>query len=381
MAATTITRTEQVLAAARANRSAMTELEVERLLLALEWAELNPGDDVDETVPWAERELEIAGDGAPTVREFSIPEFALAVGLSTDQGIAYVGDAVELAHRLPRTWGRVLAGEVVAWKARKVAQQTRLLPMDGALFVDQALASVLQRCSFAQIERTVDAARDEFDPHAAEQRRRAEAEQRHFDVHLRQVSSTGLVDVTATMDFADAMSLEETLAAKAATLDATLPVDVRRSIAAGMLGSDGVQREVVIYSHAQADTEMVEIENTRTTVTPEQVKQWCQSAGTTVTVRPVLDLNENLTTGSYTPTDRQQEQLILLHPRCVSPGCCRPSRRADADHIVAYPLGRTESRNLAPLCRYHHRMKTFTAWTYHRTGLTTFEWTSPMGFV
>src|SRR5215218_8946694 len=249
MAATTTTRTEQVLAAARANRSAATDLEVERLLLAVEWAALNPGEPVDETVPWAERELEIAGEGAPTVAEFSIPEFALAVGLTTDQGVQYVGDAVELCHRLPRTWTRVLAGEVVAWRARKVAQQTRNLPMDGALFVDQALAPVLQRCSFAQIERTVEAARAEFDPYAAEQRRVAAAEDRHFDVHLCQVSSTGLVDVTATMDLADALALEESIAAKAATLDPALSLDVRRSVAAGMLGSDGDggQREVVIY--------------------------------------------------------------------------------------------------------------------------------------
>jgi hypothetical protein len=45
-----------------------------------------------------------------------------------------------------------------------------------------------------------------------------------------------------------------------------------------------------------------------------------------------------------------------------------------------WPLGPTESWNLAPLCRYHHRLKTFTAWTYYRTGPTTFEWTSPMGY-
>src|SRR4051812_38507121 len=219
MAATTTTRTEMVLAAARANRTATTELEVERLLLAVEWAELHPGDEVDESIPWAERELEVAGEGAPTVREFSIAEFALAVGLSTDQGVQYVGDAVELCHRLPRTWGRVLAGEVVAWKARKVAQQTRNLPMEAALFVDRALASVLHRCSFAQIERTVEAARAEFDPAAAEQRRRAAAEERHFDVHVRQVSSTGLVAVEGMLDLADALTLQETITAKAATLD------------------------------------------------------------------------------------------------------------------------------------------------------------------
>ena len=63
------------------------------------------------------------------------------------------------------------------------------------------------------------------------------------------------------------------------------------------------------------------------------------------------------------------------------PGCCRPRRRSDTDHIVEWPLGRTESRNLAPLCRYHHRLKTFTGWSYHRIGPTTFVWTSPHGHI
>src|SRR6478752_480179 len=104
MAATTITRSSQVLEAARSNARSITDLEIERLLLALEWADLHPGDDVDYTVSWTERDLEIAGDGAPTVAEFAIADFALAIGLSPDQGIQYVGDAVELAHRLPKLW-------------------------------------------------------------------------------------------------------------------------------------------------------------------------------------------------------------------------------------------------------------------------------------
>jgi hypothetical protein len=123
----------------------------------------------------------------------------------------------------------------------------------------------------------------------------------------------------------------------------------------------------------------VEVENTRTTVTPEQLKVWCQQAGTKVTVRPVLDLNENLTTDSYEATERQKEQAWLTHPTCVFPHCTRPSRGKDTDHITEYPRGRTTSWNLAPLCRRHHRLKTHTAWTYVRTGPRTFTWTSPMG--
>ncbi len=73
------------------------------------------------------------------------------------------------------------------------------------------------------------------------------------------------------------------------------------------------------------------------------------------------------------------EQARLAHPTCVFPHCTRPSRGTDTDHITEYPIGRTTSRNLAPLCRRHHRLKTHTAWTYVRTGPRTFTWTSPLG--
>jgi hypothetical protein len=124
---------------------------------------------------------------------------------------------------------------------------------------------------------------------------------------------------------------------------------------------------------------MVQVEATRTVITPDQVREWCQQAGTRVTVRPVLDLNENLTTGGYQATGRQKEQAWLTHPCCVFPGCHRPSRGKDIDHITAWPRGRSESRNLAPLCRFHHRLKTHAGWTYTRTGPRTFTWTSPLG--
>ena len=370
---------EQVLEAARIRHAAAVQAEIDKLRLAVEWAALNPGEPVDESVDWAERDLEVAGPGAPTVAEFAIAEFALTIALNTDQGQRYLGDAVELAHRLPTTWRRVLAGEVAAWKARKVAQATRSLPIDAAAYVDREIAPYLHRCSFAQIERTVEAARAEFDPEAAEERRCAEAEQRRFDVHLRHATSTGLVQVEGMLDLADALALHETITAKAATLDPALPLDVRRSMAAGMLGGDGVERQVVVYAHTHADTGMVEIENTRTVITPEQLREWCQAAGTTVTVRPILDLGEELAARSYEPTDRQREQARLRHPCCVFPGCGRPTRRADTDHIAPWPRGRTTSQNLAPLCRLHHRYKTHGGWTYRRAGSRTFLWTPPHG--
>ena len=169
-----------------------------------------------------------------------------------------------------------------------------------------------------------------------------------------------------------------------------LPLDVRRAMALGTLGAGGdgadgagVQREIVIYAHTRPDQAMVDVENTRTVITPEHLRDWCQQAGTRVTVRPVIDLNAELSTDVHDPTETMKEQARLRHRTCVFPHCGRPARGCDLDHIVEWPHGRTTTINLGPLCRRHHRLKTHTDWTYTPLGRDghriTFEWTDPSG--
>src|SRR4051812_25721322 len=97
---------EEVLAAVSETLDVVIAAEVRQFQLAVTWADLHPGDEVDTTVPWADRELQVAGEGAPTVAEFAIADYALAAGMSTDAGRRYLGDAVETRHRLPRLWDR-----------------------------------------------------------------------------------------------------------------------------------------------------------------------------------------------------------------------------------------------------------------------------------
>ena len=70
------------------------------------------------------------------------------------------------------------------------------------------------------------------------------------------------------------------------------------------------------------------------------------------------------------------------------PGCRVDARACDLDHIVAYtdpddggPPGQTRPENLACLCRRHHRLKTFTGWSYERADDDSYRWTSPRGQV
>ncbi|GAA1128931.1 HNH endonuclease signature motif containing protein [Nocardioides aquiterrae] len=124
---------------------------------------------------------------------------------------------------------------------------------------------------------------------------------------------------------------------------------------------------------------MVDVDNTRSVITPDHLREWCQAAGTKVTVRPVIDLNEEITTEDYRPTDQLAEQVRLRHPECVFPHCHWSSRHCDLDHVIPWPAGPTATSNLAPLCRGHHRLKTHTPWTYHWEPGTGFVWTDPHG--
>jgi hypothetical protein len=77
----------------------------------------------------------------------------------------------------------------------------------------------------------------------------------------------------------------------------------------------------------------------------------------------------------------------------VFPFCARPAHGCDVDHVIPYdhdhdhdadaegrpPPGPTNTDNLAALCRFHHRLKTHSAWRYDMTAPGIFEWTSPHG--
>ena len=91
----------------------------------------------------------------------------------------------------------------------------------------------------------------------------------------------------------------------------------------------------------------------------------------------------------YAVPDRIRDHVILRDRTCVFPWCTRPARGCDLDHVVAYDHtadaegrpqpGPTSTENLAALCRFHHRLKTHTAWRYDMVEPGVFEWTSPHG--
>lgn len=162
-----------VLASACERRAVADAAEADLLQLAVDWVAMHSADArtaaTMSVAGFGETDLAVAGPGAPTVAEFSVAEFALAVGLSHEAGKRYLGESVELCHRLPRLWARVMGGELPAWKGRLVARETIRLSSDAADFVDRHVSPVAHKVRPAQVQRLVEEAIARFMPEVVAQ--------------------------------------------------------------------------------------------------------------------------------------------------------------------------------------------------------------------
>ncbi|MEE3127225.1 MAG: hypothetical protein VX494_08435, partial [Actinomycetota bacterium] len=391
-------------------------------------------------MPGADTMLELAGPGAPEVSEFAVIELAAALGRSTDSGRMLLSDAVEAKHRLPKIWQRLLDGQVQVWRVRRVTEVTRPLTQEAAAFVDAHLAHVVHTASFTTVKRLAAEAAARFDPETAEMDEVDTAATLHVTLDLSTVWSIGTangVHLTGLLDRADAEELEaaiRTVADQLAAAGSTDSLDVRRAKALGYLSRGDLtldtapggraatsaseerasrpptrSRQVVLHIHlseaalkstpeVDPDTGMLglhlaRVENHHQTLTADAVRDWLAVPGTHVTVKPVIDLHDQIAVDSYEIPDRISQRVRLKRPTCVFPHCTRTSARTDLDHIDEYvppdqggPPGQTATDTLAPLCRRHHRAKTHPSpastterWDYHQLTPTTWLWTSPHG--
>jgi hypothetical protein len=156
---------------AQAHRQVL-EQECKLVELAAHWADLHHPDSqapAEKTMPGAEQPRQLGGDCTPEVLEFAAAEFGACMETSSGSARGLIADALDLRHRLPELWQLILAGGVLAWKARKVAQATRHLSRSAAMHVDAAVARAITSIPWGRCETLLAAKIIEADPKAAEE--------------------------------------------------------------------------------------------------------------------------------------------------------------------------------------------------------------------
>ncbi|MFC9978282.1 DUF222 domain-containing protein [Gordonia sp. NPDC127522] len=87
----------------------------------------------------------------------------------------------------------------------------------------------------------------------------------------------------------------------------------------------------------------------------------------------------------YTPSRTLQTLVRCGELCCTFPGCNQPVWTTDLDHTIPFDHdlpqagGATTQRNLKPLCRFHHRIKTFGMWRDYQDEYMTAWFQSPTG--
>jgi hypothetical protein len=352
------------------------------------------------------------------VAEFAVDQLATRLGVSTGVAMSLVADTLDLAHRHPLLWARVRAGAVPVWMARKIVAACTTLPVEAAAWVDERTAPVAGRVSWARLESTIAYAVAQWSPEKCAEAERQAKDFRHVDLHFptradgspARPGDVAATDLRGRLSTTDALKFDALVAAKAAELAAAGdadPLDVRRSKALGLIADQLMTGDLGLdLSHARPASSMpatlhvhVTAEDLRAHLDGETRTGAVEKLGpatldllaewlgqTDLRVWPVLDLARTDAVDAHDPPDWMRELVILRDRHCVFPFCGRDARGCDLDHLEPYvpmdeggPPAQTSPANLAPLCRRHHRLKTFTRWRYRRLPSGDYEWTDPLG--
>lgn len=409
---------EELLTAVRASKDAAAQAERDLMIALAAYAGRHSVSDHTDAAAlvvenFGDRDLPLAGPGAPLVSEAAALEVAPMLGRTKESGKKMLGLVVECRYRLKHVWARVLDGTLEAWRARQIAEETISLDADVAAWVDRQVGDRAHKVTVAQVRRMVADAAALFEPDVAAAIAEESAERHHVDIGTYQPSLIGPADgreqgtaatsigyLNAELDATDALDLEQAVAAisrglldEEATKD--LPLNQRRAKALGLLARNynsgtqndtpGIARELQLIIHTDtpdlSGTGLVRVRNTRGLTTIERLDEWAAIPGTVIRPILVIDAGEEITTDAYQPTAGQRRQVGFTHETCAFPHCNTRIERCDLDHVIPYSVGgKTTTSNLAPLCRTHHRLKTHTpGWTYRKTGPASYVWTTPHG--
>jgi hypothetical protein len=377
------------------------QAEVDDLLLVLHYCDLHSAIPA-ERGPGGEQLGDLGGDGTPGVQELALVELGIARQVHTHSVRSAAADALDLRHRLPHIWEKVRDLEAEAWVARRVASMSRKLSLEAARVVDLAVADAIAGQSPARVldlagAKVIEADRAAHDAAvAAERRKRFVGTSRVDEFGLRMLIArltAGAADgiITAVDRIAVLLKKREEYA--------DLGADELRSEAFAWLARPEdvlalLEGAADPRQHRQRSTLYIHLSEAAVSsgsgvgrvegLGPHTLQQLIDLLGHThVTVKPVVDLTEQVSVNAYEHPETIKERIHLRWGGDAFPHATRTTRNVDYDHPVSYkphgPPGQTNSRTGQPLSRTAHRAKTHLG--YRCTPLPTGEvlWRTPHG--
>ena len=175
-------------------------------------AHVEPGLDASAArVLHGDRLVPGGADGTPDVSEFAALEIAALWNEGVEGVDGRIHQALDLRHRFPRLWRRVMDADLPTWVAARVTMKAAPLPRDAAAHLDAQLAEFAAHLPVPRLLRLTDGLVARLTPPAdAEASRRDHRARRGVWVRQRPDDRvTTVATVSAVLDAADADALEQ----------------------------------------------------------------------------------------------------------------------------------------------------------------------------
>lgn len=397
----------------------------EQLAIAYRWAlthrtELwERGDEEDaEGVPAGRHgrtrlpDTRTIGAAGYVIDEYCPAELAGVLGMSVTATQRLMADAVDLHNRLPQTWTAVETLLLPVWVARKIAALTHDLSDEAARAVDAEVAGHFGSLTPGRLFPIVAGRVVAADPALADAK--AEARRAKRGVWLGRPVE-GSQSLIASLDGADAKRVLATCDRLAQILadaesdaagdsddGAPATLDQLRAHALALLGDpasalalldgrDPRKGKAVVYAHLDATALLSHPDPTRAhgvarveDLGPATFTMLRRLLGhDQVTLKPVIDLSEDVAADCYETPSHLAERVHLIKPADIFPFADGIHRNMDLDHTRPFdphgPPGQTALTNLAKMTRRHHRIKTHGGWAVEHLPDHRYLWSSPAG--
>jgi hypothetical protein len=313
-----------------------------------------------------------ATDLSPLARQARIGmivmEIAAATNLSEGQVRRRLSIAKDVHVRAPRTWLAFKAGRIDAARVTVISDaMDRLKRDDSVTRLDQQVVAYAESHTTSELRRWVRrfVARVEADL----VKERAEDERSKRAVHVDHTDDgMAWINIYTTSLVAAAVDKRATREAKAFGADDPRTMQQRRAdlVAAWLTtneaGEAAISADVAVTISAEAlagvnDDPIISSDGSWTVpaawiadlvdASPLWHRLITDPAGHTL---------DHTYLGRFAP-EVVKKAIAFRDGVCQAPGCTRPSTECDIDHRVPHPQGPTAGRNLWPLCRRHHQLK------------------------
>ncbi|MFC1401511.1 HNH endonuclease signature motif containing protein [Streptacidiphilus cavernicola] len=321
-------------------------------------------------------------------------QVACALRISPDTAYGRLVEAQQLTSRFPASLGLLAEGRVQIMHLKALLEHTAALEDEVAARVEELVLLKLPTQTVGAARKAISRAVIKADPAGAEQRHTRAREDRRTTL---QPHPEGMAWFGALLTAGDAALVDAAVTAHARTLDAdgrTLPqrcADALVELVSGTATSSPTATIVVTvpYDTLIGTTEDPADLTGYGPLTPTQARALATRPGSVwrrLLTHPATGQVLKTDPTSYRPTAETTRHVIARDPHCRFPGCTRPSRRCDLDHVVPFNHanpqagGPTTPDNLIPLCRRHHLTKHRAGWHIgYSSASGNVTWTAPTG--